>query len=189
MSFRYGDVRLGPPGLLVPSQNSPMVLILLCFLPLELPSAYSFMESRNRVTISQVTGMQTQYNIFLVNFCTDAFGQLREGEGRAIDDRAAEQCWMDAWTIFYMAWWTSWCGFVGLFIARISKGRTVPNVVLFSLFCPLIYSFIWFGVFGGVGLRQARQAMKLQKVGEDFLAIPTFSRLILQIVSTFLKRM
>jgi choline-glycine betaine transporter len=94
------------------------------------------------------------------------------------------------WTlIFYMAWWTSWCGFVGLFIARISKGRTVPNVVLFSLFCPLIYSFIWFGVFGGVGLRQARQAMKLQKVGEDFLAIPTFSRLILQIVSTFLKRM
>lgn len=81
---------------------------------------------------------------------------------------------MDAWTVFYMAWWTSWCGFVGLFIARISKGRTVRNVVLFSLFCPLMYSFIWFGVFGGVGLRQARQALEIQKVGEDFFQDSAF---------------
>lgn len=122
----------------------------------------------------QSIGYYFQNNMFLINFWTDAFGQLREGEGRAVDDSAAEQWWMDAWTVFYMAWWTSWCGFVGLFIARISKGRTVRNVVLFSLFCPLIYSFIWFAVFGGVGLRQARQALELQQAGEDFFSDPAF---------------
>jgi glycine betaine transporter len=124
--------------------------------------------------IVQSIGYYLQYNVFLINFWTNAFGQLREGEGRAIDDKAAEQWWMDTWTVVYMAWWTSWCGFVRLFIARISKGRTVRNVVLFSLFCPLIYSFIWFGVFGGMGLCQARQAMELQKVGEHFLSNPDF---------------
>ena len=122
----------------------------------------------------QSIGYYFQYNFFLINFWTDAFGQLRESEGRAIDGNAAASWWMDSWTVFYMAWWTSWAGFVGLFIARISKGRTVRNVVLYSLFCPLIYSFVWFAVFGGVGLRQARQALELQKTGEDFFGDPAF---------------
>jgi hypothetical protein len=64
--------------------------------------------------------------------------------------------------------------FVGLFIARISKGRTLRNVILYSLFCPLLYSFIWFAVFGGTGLRQARQALELEKAGEDYFGDSTF---------------
>jgi hypothetical protein len=104
----------------------------------------------------------------MLNFHTDAFGQLKEGEGRATDGNAAATWWMDAWTIFYIGWWVAWAAFVGLFIARISRGRTIKSVVMFSFVCPLAYTILWFGVFGGVGLRQARQANELKVMGETY---------------------
>eukprot|EP00980_Cylindrotheca_fusiformis_P001230 scaffold331_cov117-Cylindrotheca_fusiformis.AAC.8 len=111
------------------------------------------------------TGYYFQYSIFQLNFHTDAFGQLNEGEGRATDGHSAATWFMDAWTIFYIGWWVAWAAFVGLFIARISKGRTIRSIIVFSYVCPLIYTIIWFGVFGGVGFRQARQAKELQELG------------------------
>ena len=51
--------------------------------------------------------------------------------------------------MFYYAWWISWSPFVGTFIARISKGRTVREFVFYVLLAPSIISFIWLGVFGG----------------------------------------
>ena len=59
----------------------------------------------------------------------------------------------------------AWGAFVGLFLARISRGRTIRQVAVYSFIAPLVYSFIWFCVFGGIGLRQARQAEELQKLG------------------------
>jgi hypothetical protein len=53
--------------------------------------------------IVQTTGNVIQNSFFQLPFHTDAFGQLREGEGRAIDDHAAAAWWMDAWTIFYVS--------------------------------------------------------------------------------------
>lgn len=100
-----------------------------------------------------------------MNFHTDAFGQLTTGEGRATDGKAAATWFMDAWTIFYIGWWVSWAAFVGLFIARISKGRTIRSIIVFSYVCPLLYTIVWFGVFGGVGFRQSRQAAELQNLG------------------------
>jgi choline/glycine/proline betaine transport protein len=55
--------------------------------------------------IVQETGYYLQNSVFVLNFWTDAFGQLREGSGRAIDGKAAEEWWMDAWGVFYVAWW------------------------------------------------------------------------------------
>jgi choline-glycine betaine transporter len=106
-----------------------------------------------------------QYSIFQLNFQTDAFGQLKTGEGRAVDGNSAATWFMDAWTIFYIGWWVSWSAFVGLFIARISKGRTIRSIVVFSYCCPLLYIIVWFGVFGGTGFRQARQATEIQELG------------------------
>lgn len=117
--------------------------------------------------IVQSTGYYIQNSIIVVSFWTDAFGQLREGEGRAIDGQAAAVWWMDAWVVFYMAWWTAWSGFVGLFIARISKGRTLLEVIMYGTIIPFTYILIWFCVFGGVGLRQHRQAMELEALGES----------------------
>lgn len=87
--------------------------------------------------IVQSIGYYFQNSIILVSFWTDAFGQLREGEGRAVDGMASATWWMDAWTVFYMAWWTAWSGFIGIFVARISKGRTIMEVVMYgkSAFC------------------------------------------------------
>ncbi|WP_394186018.1 BCCT family transporter [Metabacillus halosaccharovorans] len=56
--------------------------------------------------------------------------------------------WIDNWTIFYWAWWVSWAPFVGIFIARVSKGRTVKEFLLGVLIVPAIVCFIFFAVFG-----------------------------------------
>ena len=60
--------------------------------------------------------------------------------------------WLAAWTIFYWAWWISWTPFVGTFIARISKGRTIREFVLGVLVVPSIVTFAWFGILGGSAL-------------------------------------
>lgn len=57
--------------------------------------------------------------------------------------------WQSAWTIFYWAWWISWSPFVGMFIARISKGRTVREFILGVMLIPSLLSFFWMSVFGG----------------------------------------
>ncbi|AKG04802.1 MULTISPECIES: BCCT family transporter [Salimicrobium] len=56
--------------------------------------------------------------------------------------------WIDSWTIFYWAWWISWSPFVGIFIARISRGRTIKEFMLGVLFVPSIICFVFFTVFG-----------------------------------------
>lgn len=56
--------------------------------------------------------------------------------------------WVDAWTLFYWAWWISWSPFVGMFIARISRGRTVREFVTAVLFIPAGFTFFWMTVFG-----------------------------------------
>ncbi|MGO2242154.1 MAG: BCCT family transporter [Halomonas sp.] len=66
------------------------------------------------------------------------------------DDDAYRQ----AWTIFYWAWWISWAPFVGMFIARVSKGRTVREFILCVLLVPSLFIFIWMGVFGSTALEQ-----------------------------------
>jgi choline/glycine/proline betaine transport protein len=62
------------------------------------------------------------------------------------------QSWMSTWTIFYWAWWISWSPFVGMFIARISKGRTIREFVLGVLIIPSLFSFVWLATFGGASL-------------------------------------
>ena len=58
------------------------------------------------------------------------------------------------WTIFYWAWWIAWAPFVGTFIARISKGRTVRELVIFVIFLPAFLCLVWFSTFGGTALGQ-----------------------------------
>ncbi|WP_104127291.1 BCCT family transporter [Cryobacterium sp. Y57] len=60
-----------------------------------------------------------------------------------------------AWTIFYWGWWISWAPFVGVFIARISRGRTVRQFIAGVLLVPTLVTFVWFAVMGGSAIRQA----------------------------------
>lgn len=72
-----------------------------------------------------------------------------------------DQGWMHDWTVFYWAWWVSWSPFVGTFIARISKGRTIREFLLAVMVLPSIIIVIWMAVFGGIALDQV-----MNKVGE-----------------------
>ncbi|MCR1898308.1 BCCT family transporter [Irregularibacter muris] len=60
--------------------------------------------------------------------------------------------WQGQWSIFYLAWWISWSPFVGMFIAKISKGRTIREFVLAVLIVPSLLSFLWVSVFGGTAI-------------------------------------
>jgi choline/glycine/proline betaine transport protein len=60
--------------------------------------------------------------------------------------------WQNDWTIFYWAWWISWSPFVGIFIARVSKGRTIREFVLTVLLIPSLLIFLWMSVFGGTAI-------------------------------------
>ncbi|MDP4712510.1 MAG: BCCT family transporter [Saprospiraceae bacterium] len=60
--------------------------------------------------------------------------------------------WQNNWTVFYWAWWISWSPFVGMFIARVSRGRTIREFVLGVLIVPSLLTFLWMTVFGGSAL-------------------------------------
>ena len=60
--------------------------------------------------------------------------------------------WLASWTIFYWAWWISWTPFVGTFIARISRGRTIREFILGVLVVPSVVTFVWFAVLGGTAI-------------------------------------
>ena len=65
--------------------------------------------------------------------------------------------WLSSWTVFYWAWWISWTPFVGMFIARISRGRTIRQFVTGVLLVPSLVSVVWFVIFGGAAIDAMRQ--------------------------------
>ncbi|WP_084499803.1 BCCT family transporter [Brevibacterium album] len=99
--------------------------------------------------------------LFILNVIPSALGSFIEGlpqmasRTTATGD-AAMADWLSTWTVFYWAWWVSWAPFVGLFIARISRGRTIRQFVTGVLFVPSAISLLWFSVFGGgaIGLQE-----------------------------------
>ncbi|MCP5058888.1 MAG: BCCT family transporter [bacterium] len=78
----------------------------------------------------------------------------------------AEQSWQADWTIFYWGWWLAWAPFVGLFIARISKGRSVREVAVAVLLVPALVIVVWMTIFGGTALHQ-----ELAETGAVSLAV------------------
>lgn len=70
-----------------------------------------------------------------------------------------DETFYHGWTVFYWAWWISWSPFVGMFIARISRGRTVREFMVAVLLVPTIITSIWMATFGGVGLEQVKNGV------------------------------
>ncbi len=83
--------------------------------------------------------------------------------------------WTQSWTLFYWAWWISWSPFVGLFVASISRGRTVREFILGALFVPTILTFFWFSVFGGAGFHlQLKQGIDLATIATENIPLALF---------------
>ncbi|WHY81059.1 BCCT family transporter [Siminovitchia fortis] len=86
--------------------------------------------------------------------------------------------WINSWTIFYWAWWISWSPFVGLFIARVSKGRTIREFMIGVLLLPVIVSFIWFAVFGTTAIDvQMSGAADLTKYATEEVLFAVFNEM------------
>lgn len=86
-----------------------------------------------------------------------------------------DEAWMRGWTVFYWAWWISWSPFVGMFIARVSKGRTVREFILAVLIIPTVITAVWMSSFGGAALEQIDQGVgALAEDGITEVSLATF---------------
>ncbi|WP_249932921.1 BCCT family transporter [Blastococcus sp. CCUG 61487] len=75
--------------------------------------------------------------------------------------------WLSGWTVFYWAWWISWTPFVGVFIARISRGRTVREFVAGVLLVPSVVTLFWFAIFGGSAISTQQGGVDLAGEGSE----------------------
>jgi choline/carnitine/betaine transport len=99
--------------------------------------------------------------VLILNLLPTAIGDyLRDVADMAARTEAsggdAMATWLSSWTVFYWAWWISWTPFVGMFIARISRGRTIRQFVTGVLLVPSLVSLVWFCVFGGAAIDAQR---------------------------------
>jgi glycine betaine transporter len=76
-----------------------------------------------------------------------------------LDAFSPDDGWMGSWTVFYWSWWIAWAPYVGLFMARISRGRTIREFVAATVLVPSLVSMIWIAVFGGAALQLARSGL------------------------------
>ena len=134
--------------------NVSLMVLLLIFVLVTGPTLFLLRE------FIQSTGLYVQ-NLFRLSFDV---GAERGQPGQA---------WTASWSIFYWGWWMSWAPFVGVFIARISRGRTVKQFVAGVLLVPSLVSFLWFAILGGTGLNQeqsdpGRLAASVER-GEEFV--------------------
>lgn len=81
------------------------------------------------------------------------------------------------WTVFYWAWWISWSPFVGMFIARISKGRTVREFLTAVLLVPTLVTLVWMASFGGAALEQAQNEVGALAKGISDVSLAMFQML------------
>lgn len=79
----------------------------------------------------------------------------------------ADEAWFQGWTVFYWAWWISWSPFVGMFIARISSGRTVREFIVAVLLIPTLVTVLWMSIYGGIAIDQVIN--KIGMLGEKGL--------------------
>jgi choline/carnitine/betaine transport len=104
--------------------------------------------------------------ILILNLLPTTLGEYAAGiasmSARSVaSGDAATETWLSSWTIFYWAWWISWTPFVGMFLARISRGRTIRQFVVGVIIIPTTVSLVWFAVFGGAAVGEQREGIDL----------------------------
>ena len=117
---------------------------------------------------------------YLMNGIVDALGSYLSGIVRQsfatfpfFGPEATE--WFHSWTLNYMVWWIAWAPFVGVFVARISRGRTIREFIVGVVIVPSLFSLIWFGVFGGIGFYGALETdLPIMQVVADSPEATTF---------------
>lgn len=129
---------------------------------------------------------------FIMQFFTSTFGSYIQdlpSMSFRMTPFDQENTWIKDWTIFYWAWWIAWAPFVGTFIARVSRGRTIREFVLGVLLVPTIFGALWFSVFGGsaINLEYFQDTNIMQYVNDYGEEIALFAMLDHFPLGTFLS--
>ncbi|MCF6137774.1 glycine betaine uptake BCCT transporter [Pseudalkalibacillus berkeleyi] len=107
--------------------------------------------------------------LYIMNTFTDTLGayiqSIAAESFRLSPENPDKQKWVMNWTVFFWAWWIAWSPFVGIFIARVSKGRSIREFLSGVLIVPSIVSFLWMAVFG-------MSAIESEKNGADIASLP-----------------
>lgn len=85
-----------------------------------------------------------------------------------------DSAWQASWTVFYWGWWISWSPFVGMFIARVSKGRTVKEFIVGVMLLPTLLSFLWMSVFGGTAIFFEQTGAEVSRAVNENVATALF---------------
>ncbi|WP_033542671.1 glycine betaine uptake BCCT transporter [Planococcus sp. CAU13] len=119
--------------------------------------------------------------LLILNMFTDTIGSYLQNlvrmSFRAAPIDGENRAWIDGWTIFYWAWWISWAPFVGIFIARISKGRTIRQFLFGVLMLPTLISFLWFAAFGSTAIDVQNSGFNMIEMLTEERLFATFSQL------------
>lgn len=94
-----------------------------------------------------------------------SFFEMAARTAETADGTAGE--WLSGWTIFYWVWWMSWSPFVGMFIARISRGRTIREFIVGVMLIPSAVTVVWFAIFGGTAVTFERQGRSIWGEGDS----------------------
>ncbi|GEQ05037.1 BCCT family transporter [Staphylococcus gallinarum] len=124
--------------------------------------------------------------VLILNMMTSSTGSLLNSFLLNTFDTAAQNPqkreWMSSWTLYYWGWWLSWSPFVGIFIARVSKGRSIREFIAGVLLVPALVSFVWFSVFGVLGIETGKKHPELFKMTAETQLFGVFNHIPLGMV-------
>lgn len=179
----------------IPIQFSVQIIIIVTVTILFIASAWSGV-SKGIKYLSNANMILAAILLILVTFLgptvrifdtlTDTIGlylqNIARMSFRAAPLDADQRAWINDWTIFYWAWWISWSPFVGIFIARVSRGRTIREFLTGVLLLPTLLGFLWFSVFGTTAIDIQRSGVDLTKLSTEESLFGVFRELPISMV-------
>lgn len=124
--------------------------------------------------------------LLILNMFTETFGMylqnIMQMSFRTAPLEGDNRAWLDGWTIFYWAWWISWAPFVGMFIARVSRGRTIRQFLTGVIIMPTLLVGIWFAAFGTTAGDVANSGVDLTQYATELVLFNMFDSLPFSLV-------
>ncbi|WP_077329580.1 glycine betaine uptake BCCT transporter [Virgibacillus siamensis] len=124
--------------------------------------------------------------LLILNMFTETFGlyfqNIIQMSFRTAPLEGDNRAWLDSWTIFYWAWWISWAPFVGMFIARISRGRTIRQFITGVLILPTLIVSVWFAAFGTTAGKVQNSGVDLTQYATELVLFNMFDHLPLSLI-------
>ncbi|UOQ43982.1 BCCT family transporter [Halobacillus salinarum] len=131
--------------------------------------------------------------LYIFNTFADTLGSyvssLASESMRIAPNNEDEHKWVLNWTVFFWAWWIAWSPFVGIFIARVSKGRTIREFLSGVLLVPSVVSFLWMSAFGATGIQTQKGGADIASLPDEQALFAVFDHFPLSVVMSIIAMM